>query len=838
MSKRLYSVFLILVFLVCTPIITFAAENPDSVSFGASVGDCSIKTQFVNGTEYLFLPSGADCSSIKLHGLADNATITVNDFPATNAGDIWNLGKVESGMQYVMKISSKDNPDAVRTIILMKASGISSLFVTGDKGIEYLNSDKNNISESGTVVKLSANGDVLVNTALSKIKGRGHTTWTGSKDKNTNTDKKPYNLTTRDEVQLISDANSKEKKWTLLSGSYNDYSGLMNTFALNLYKQINGNAYVDCEPINFYYNGEYRGLYVITDKVEVDSDLVDINKSEFSTKDEDSTTRYICKDYDSYFNEALTNNQMWSKAKENAVEAPSDDRAINAGILAYSYATNSSTTAEGGILFEISHQYYDEACWFITNRGVMISLKSPEYATQKQVQDIAIYVQDFENALMCETGFNSKGKHYTEYIDINSLAKSFLLNCFTSQNDFFDCSEFFYIDGNNSGFSGKLKSGPAWDYDVSHYGYSIYSTKSAEGLNGRRIWLRQLLTKGDFVTELHNLQKGTFASALDVLSNEVLESYTTAVKDSAITDQAMWLYSTTTVDKLSLCQQNISSRLKAWESIWSDKTNALRGVYIKEESGTIISSSSGASRYQWYKLTDDYTMGEMIPGATGSSYIPTSPGIYYVRAYGNALAGNNVYTMFSNPVVYDYGASNQPESTIPFNDISSDDYYYDAVLWATEKNITKGASETSFAPDAECNRAQMTTFLWRASGCPEPSTDTCTFVDINEGNYCYKAVLWAVENGITTGTSDNTFSPNQIVNRAQAVTFISRLSNAAAPKKSNHFIDVAADSYYSRAVQWAVENGITTGTSDNTFSPDNSCTRGQIVTFLYRFFRN
>ena len=412
------------------------------------------------------------------------------------------------------------------------------------------------------------------------------------------------------------------------------------------------------------------------------------------------------------------------------------------------------------------------------------------------------------------------------------------MNCFTSQNDFFDCSEFFFIDGDGTNFSGKMKSGPAWDYDVSHYGHSIYRTKSAEGLNGRRIWLRQFLTKGDFVAELYNLQKGAFATALDILSNKILTDYATAIKDSVILDQAMWLYDISTADKLSAHQRNITSRLTSWKNIWSDKTNSLRGILIKKENGSIVASSSGATKYQWYKIADDYTTSSAIAGATDSTYTPTSSGIYYASAYGNTLTGSNVYTMFSNPVVYSNYVNTDQETSSPFADVSVSDYYFDAVIWATKKNITTGASNTIFAPNAECNRGQMATFLWRAAGSPEPISSTCTFVDIDQKDYYYKAILWAVENGITNGTSKTTFSPKEAVNRAQAVTFISRLADNKTSNHTNIFSDVEPNSYYFNSVQWALENNITQGTSANTFSPSNICTRGQIVTFLYRFFTN
>ena len=171
--------------------------------------------------------------------------------------------------------------------------------------------------------------------------------------------------------------------------------------------------------------------------------------------------------------------------------------------------------------------------------------------------------------------------------------------------------------------------------------------------------------------------------------------------------------------------------------------------------------------------------------------------------------------------------------TSPFDDVSTDAYYYKAVQWAQEKGITDGISSDLFGPKQPCTRSQIVTFLWRAAGSPEPKGTAAGMTDVVPGSYYAKAVAWAVENGITTGTAEGTFSPDATCTRAQAVTFLARAQNAKATGKTA-FSDVPADSYFADAVAWAQANGVTTGTSETTFSPDNDCTRAQIVTFLYR----
>ena len=169
----------------------------------------------------------------------------------------------------------------------------------------------------------------------------------------------------------------------------------------------------------------------------------------------------------------------------------------------------------------------------------------------------------------------------------------------------------------------------------------------------------------------------------------------------------------------------------------------------------------------------------------------------------------------------------------PFGDVSTDAYYYKAVQWAQEKGITDGISSDLFGPKQPCTRSQIVTFLWRAAGSPEPKGTAAGMTDVVPGSYYAKAVAWAVENGITTGTAEGKFSPDATCTRAQAVTFLARAQNATATGKTA-FSDVPADSYFADAVAWAQANGVTTGTSETTFSPDSDCTRAQIVTFLYR----
>ena len=178
-------------------------------------------------------------------------------------------------------------------------------------------------------------------------------------------------------------------------------------------------------------------------------------------------------------------------------------------------------------------------------------------------------------------------------------------------------------------------------------------------------------------------------------------------------------------------------------------------------------------------------------------------------------------------------ANGTPQTGV-FVDVATGSYYEDAVDWAVGNGITQGTDATHFSPDGICTRAQAVTFLWRAAGSPKPETRTMPFTDVPAGSYYYDAVLWAVENDITKGTSDTTFSPNMTCTRAQIVAFLWRSEKSPAAGTANPFADVKSTAYYADAVLWAVKENITRGTTNTTFSPDADCTRSQIVTFLWR----
>ena len=273
----------------------------------------------------------------------------------------------------------------------------------------------------------------------------------------------------------------------------------------------------------------------------------------------------------------------------------------------------------------------------------------------------------------------------------------------------------------------------------------------------------------------------------------------------------------------------------------SGTTDIVVKIGTKTYTLTILRNSGTGGGATSYTLTFDTNGGSAISKVSKISgttvdltgYTPTRDGYTFDGWYSNSALTIKVTSikLTSNTTIY---AKWTTKSDISFTDVADKAYYRDAVEWAVENGITKGTTATTFSPNATCTRAQAVTFLWRAAGSPEPETRAMPFTDIPVGSYYYDAVLWAVENGITKGTSDTTFSPNMTCTRAQIVAFLWRSEKSPAAGTANPFADVKSDAYYADAVLWAAKEDITKGTTNTTFSPGADCTRAQIVTFLWR----
>ena len=316
---------------------------------------------------------------------------------------------------------------------------------------------------------------------------------------------------------------------------------------------------------------------------------------------------------------------------------------------------------------------------------------------------------------------------------------------------------------------------------------------------------------GQVVTNPANLEAGTYQVEVSADNCEVFNSNITITADTATHTQTI--------------------AMTYRKSSGGDDSDPTYAIEVGEDirNGTVTANRRYAERGDTVTITVKPDDGFKLDDLTVTD------------KNGNELKltdkGNGKYTFKMPAGKVTVSATFAPEKTAAdyFADVPANSYYADAVLWAAKNGITGGIGNGLFGPNQPCTRAQIVTFLWRAAGSPEPKAMS-SFADVSTDAYYAKAVAWAVENGITTGTGDGKFSPDATCTRAQSVTFLFRAIGKLVDSKAE-FSDVLTDSYYANAVAWAVENGVTNGIGDGLFGPDNSCTRAQIVTFLFRAYQ-
>ena len=343
------------------------------------------------------------------------------------------------------------------------------------------------------------------------------------------------------------------------------------------------------------------------------------------------------------------------------------------------------------------------------------------------------------------------------------------------------------------------------------------------------LWTQDLIFKGygESFGYIMPLRPKNFKSIVDMMKRRAEPSFRTLCKAAYSME-----YSVSFAD---------NSMAAGWPIIQIDGTKADNVELSRTENGMIISGDLTNAKVTG---TDGITdvCGKM-PRGYGEVLVNGSVKTEKLYIYADKDGDSEFETLVA---VYtgDHGNTSGtgdrtqtgtlPANSIRFTDVSKTDYFYDAVLWAVENGITTGTSRTRFSPYATCTRAQAVTFLWRSSGSPAPKNSRMPFTDVSPSAYYYDAVLWALEEGITTGTSSTTFSPDATCSRAQIVAFLWRSEKSLAVGTANPFADVKSTAYYADAVLWAVKENITKGTTSTTFSPDADCTRAQIVTFLWR----
>lgn len=500
-----------------------------SVSFDAGDGRVSVNWWKGDGQYFLFLPSDTDMTTLTL-GFTASADVTVDGEAVENGATIG----LEAGKKYTLASNGVSY-----TLTVLKSENIPSLHITTESGsMDAVHADKSH-KEPAVITILSEGDAVIEDKALDYIKGRGNSTWSMKK--------KPYNIKFDKKTDLFGMGNAK--KWSLLA-NYTDKSLLRNFVAYNLADNLGLEFVSKCVSVDLYVDGDYYGNYLLCESVEVGDTRVDINDLEGDTEDVNE------KDLDAY---SLGGAQQ------------SDYKKLTAGTQKWVNIPNNPENITGGYLleFELPNRYVNEVSGFITNRNQAIVLKAPEYASEAQVKYISAFYQEFEDAVFSASGYNSKGKHYTEYIDVESFVTMYVFQEYAKNLDAAVTSFYVYKDADRDIFVAS----PVWDFDYAlGNSYSAYNTNISEpsGWWASGIYyktdndtkylstiLNALFRHDDFSALASNEWNSAFAPILDDEYFNGIKAYANEITASAVMNAILWnTYKTSDVAKVKSEYEN------------------------------------------------------------------------------------------------------------------------------------------------------------------------------------------------------------------------------------------------------------------------------------------
>lgn len=861
------------------------SEDPETKEPVTKVNEYEVVTN--NGTHYLFLPGSADITAVKVKYTGSKELFTEFDDGLYLSGQVAEYDFSEGSAKIYEYDSDKDQY-TVYALRILQGSDVPSLYLTLDEvagapnTLAWLNEKKSN-ETTGALVMLDADGNVVYDNTCDTIKGRGNTSFVapgiqydyehGYKD-----EKKSFNIKLTKKAELIEGA-GKMKKWSLIhmrisEAYYYDWTGLCFNLGFQTYRTLAGEGYFGnmSQYVDLYVDGEYRGAYILVERLDNNAAVDVTDQEDFVVSESEGRTM---------------------------VQDPSDP-AIKAGVRYYLYTADAVKNAEfditGGYLLEANYGNLEE-CGFVTRRGLYFDLKAPEACLKEQVQYIAKYVQDFENALYSESGYNNEGKHYTEYIDSESLANMILTYAFYQNWELFRTSTYAYIDVADSDHP-KLTFGPAWDFetgpqiltgDDTFFGeHNTYADKQ------QYIWLEQLWKKADFMAVLYERAKALAPVLEASFGGKAMDGITTAKEfaddayDSLVMNWTRWgledyldgrygghdndfdYYKDTYLDALDVRHEN-------WKGFWNEEKYVL-GASVSGEyeigSGTNALfcqvNSTGAVAYQWYELANDGATLNVIKGETGAYLITDKEGSYVCEVTG----GNNAFWAGANGSVF----SNNKVSmfTAPFDTADADqvgefevsehvpgDWEYaeeptcssrglrvkrctvceGAEVLVSERTEYGDHDEGKWIVEKRPTEDRTGVEVLRCTFCNEeldrrtlPKVFNNKFTDVDMTKWYAKAVEFAVTNDLFNGVSSNRFDPNGSMTRAMLVTVLARLDGVSVDNNMRcSFTDVKQGQWYTGAVIWASKKGIVNGVGNNKFNPDGTVTREQVAAILFRY---
>lgn len=710
------------------------------------VTDSRADLKTIDGIHYLFLPAATDPGALSLYfEMNDSAQITLTGdlgsivVKSGESFDLWSL--CTETERPVLGITAQSGSDITElSLTLVFTDGIGSMFLVSEdpinKGRAWVESspDKSNKAK-GSMYYCTPEGEVVYAGALTQIKGRGNSTWLAAK--------KPYQikLDTKTDLLQTGDDSNKSKTWVLLTNA-SDPTGLRNNIVYDLSVAMGMEPGIQCEPINLFYDGEYRGTYLLCEKVEIGSGRVDIEDLEGANEDANA-------------------------------DVDLEELEVKVGVTeegtSYTYCEGMANPENfsGGYLLEMDTaiRAKAEVCYITTTRYHYIVVKSPEFCSKEEMEYIAKYYQNIEDIVYNNGVHPVTGKKLEEVVDIESLAECYIINELTKNPDGYRTSTYFYKDAD----SDILTVGPIWDYDLSFgrsWGEFVAPCSKPEGfftIHSR--FAEALYQSGAFRQAVHDIYLDEVSPLLlsSLLAEEstseillTMDSYEAQMRPSALANGLIW----------DISEGHFTSQIKALEDYISVRNAWLTENLAPWNSETIIPLNS------YIDVDPDYWYYEPITKATDY-------GILNGLDHGIFAPDKQTTRAMAAKVLFEISGAEAPEYSSRFSDVFSNEWFAPAVLWAAENGVVKGHEDGSFRPNEAVTRQDMVVLMYRYLGSPEVSSTALE--EFTDGDtvlpYAVDAMNWAIENGIVQGYEEDgvkTVKPFNQITRAEMAAVVVR----------------------------------------------------------------
>lgn len=712
-----------------------------------------VNIQKVNGSEYLFLPSTADLNSLSLQfkeGSAEISNIASGEKQTVQSGtpfDLTALGAAqnESG-GYEIKINELP-------LTIMASDHIASMYLISsdpDQDRKWVEKSKVNKAK-GSMIMVNEDGSVVYNGKLKQIKGRGNSSWEFPK--------KPYQIKLDQSADLIETGLDGEssKTWVLLA-NYLDHTLLQNQITFYIADQLGLNYTPHCRTVDLYYDGEYRGTYLLSEKTEVGSSRVDVDNLETAVENANP-------DFDT---------------KPVVIEKNADGTQMQ-----YVSGLQSPENITGGYLLELDYSVRakEEKSWFSTQNGQYVTVKCPEYASRECVQYISALYKKFEDSVF-NSGINSEaGKLFYDYADLESLAKFYLMEELSGEQDAYKSSSYFYKYADDE----KLYSGPVWDFDIG-YGYSLSNNQCI-----RREKLAESVTAGEHYLSAQLLKNAEFRSA-------VKNYYNSELRDIVLG---------TVENVLPVYREQISQSVRMNSVMWPDNTSGDASEaqdylkwYLEARIGFFdeyTASWKSLQEYEFYDIEEtDWFYGDVMY-ASENNIMNGYPGRLFLpqNTLTRAMAAVVIYRISGSPTVEIV----TDDTAKVFTDVPYNQWYTDAVAWAAENGIVNGVGNQKFNPNAEIRRQDFVTIIKRWMDSERR--------DHSEGS---------IEESDDPSMNGNGDNENPLFDELMKFADWSTVSDYAAAN-----------------MNWAITVGLIHGDDKSRLNPLNSITRAEAAAILHRF---